>query len=550
MKNRLFVALLVAIAIAAASAGVLLRRGSAPSRGGRDPLAHFPASCEAVAVAPDAGRAGERLSGLSHLKLAQLGAAFAGAGSADLLLAELARQAGVDFRSREALRASGVDPAGPLAVLLPLGGPPIVAVAPSSRDQVHALLQKHAADRAGARQRREVASGPHTIVAFFTEGSQTAALAYADVEGLVFASAGRGCVQALQKSLAAPPGSSLAQDAHFAKMRPDLERADAYAFVCPTSPRAQRVDLPYGAGLGLALEPAEARLWAEVDLADGHAKALAALSGPAGADLVGRLDPAAFFVARFGGDPRALQPFAEVLVPAPLQAAARQANLDVAGELLGNMKPGAAASLSLSPSASLASVPEVDPRLANPFLLVHFAALGQVADAARAREALDKVAAMASRFGAQMEPREIDGTRVLVASYPLGEGASASVHGRYAVVTGGPGQMEAQLQRLAGGPALQVGLQIKDPGARKALAEDGFALYLDVARLSASLRALPDSAYGVGGFAIKAALSRALEALDEVPGARLSGKVAGSRLHVELAVSLSARAGGPGAAGR
>lgn len=550
MKNRPFVALLLAIALAAALVGIALRRGAFPSPGARDPLAHFPASCDAVVVAPEVGRAGERLAQLSRLKLPQLGAALSGFGSADQLLAELARQSGVDFRSPEALRESGIDPKGPLAVYQPLSGPPVVALAPASRERLHALLEKLARDRAGAARRVEVASEPRAVVAFFAESSQVAALAYAEIDGLAFASAGRGCVEALQRLLAAGQDGALSREPHFARLRPDLERGEAYAFVCPASPRAQRVDLPYGAGLGLALEPTQVRLWAEVELAEGQAKALTSLSGPAGADLVARLDPGAFLVARIGGDPRALQPFAEFLVPQALQAAARQAQVDLNSELLDNLKPGAAASLSLSPTATLAAVPEVDPRLANPFRLVRLAAVGQVSDEARAWATLDKVAAAAPRFGARMEPREIEGARVLVASYHLGEGASLSVHKGHALVTGGPGQMEALLQRLAGGP----GLQVQDAGARKALAEDGFALYLDVGRLVASLRALPDSAYGVGGFAIKAALSRGLEALDEISGARLSGKVTGSRFHAELALGLSAGAGQPasshGAAGR
>jgi hypothetical protein len=546
VKNRLFIALLLAIAVGAALIGIRLRRGTLPAPGPRDPLLHLPASCDAVALAPEVGRAGERLATLPRLKLAQLGATFAGLGSADQLLAELARQAGVDFRSSESLRQAGIDPKGPLAVYLPLGGPPIAALAPADRQKLQALVGKLAGDRAGATRRAEVPAGAGAIVAFATEGSASAAIAYAEVQQLLFVSAGQGCVEALRKVLATTPESSLARELHLARLRPDLERGDAYAFACPASPRAQRIDLPYGAGLGLAIGAAQIRLWAEVELAEGHAKALAALSGPAGADLVGRLDPAAFLVARIGGDPRALQPFAEVLVPPALQAIARQADLDIASELLGNLKPGAAASLSVSPRASLASAPEIDPRRANPFGLVHLTAIGQVADEARAWVAVEKIAAAAPSFGAQLDPKDIGGARAVVASYHLGEGASLSVHEGLALVTGGPGQMEALLGRLSGAP----GLELKDSGARKAFAEDGFALYLDIGRLVASLRALPDSAYGIGGFAIKAALSRTLESLDELSGLRLSGRVSGSRLHAELALGIPGGLGEKGATSR
>jgi hypothetical protein len=517
------------------AAVVMLRRIGGPAAGVRDPLALFPSRCEAVVVVPELGRTGARIGALARTRLADLAASLAGFQSTEQLLAELGRQAGFDFRSPESMRAAGLDPAGPLAVYLPLEGAPVAALPPGDRSRLEALVARLAADRSGATHRGQAAGGAQPIVTFSAEGSPEPALAYVIAQGFLLVSAGPRCVAALEAILALKPEGSLAREPRLAAARGELERGEAYAFLCPGSARSQRLELAYGLGAGLSLAADEVRLSSDIPLSDDQAKALASFAEPAGADLVSKLEPGAFFVARLGGDPRILQPFAAFLVPPAFQAAMRRADLDVSGEILGNLKPGVAASLSLSPSASLEASPELDPRLTNPFQLVHLTALGRSVDEGRARATLEKIAAVAPRFGAQMESRELQGTRVLASRYHLGEGASLALRDGLVLVTGGPGQMDALLQRLSG----EGGLVLANPGATQALARDGFALFLDIGRLVASLRALPDSAYGVGGFAIKAAASRYLDAVGELAGLRLSGRVERGRLHAELALSLN-----------
>ncbi len=528
---------MLATAALVVAAVVILRHVGGPAAGARDPLVLFPSRCEAVVVVPELGRAGTHVGALARTRLANLAASLLGFDGTEQLLAELGRQAGFDFRSAESMRAAGLDPAGPLALYLPVTGAPVAALLPGDRPRLEALVARTAADRTGATRRGQVASGARPIVTFSVEGSPEPTLAYTVAQDFLLVSTGPGCVAALEAVLALRPEDSLARAPRLAAMRGELAHGDAYAFLCPGSSDTQRLELAYGMGAGLSLAADEVRLSSEIPLSDDQAKALASFAEPAGADLVDKLAPDPFLVARVGGDPRILQPFAAFLVPGALQDAARSAGLDLNSEILGNLKPGAAASLRLSPSASLASVPELDPRRLNPFRFVDLTVLGRSVDEAKARQTLEKVAAMAPRFGAQMESREIQGTRVLSTHYQLGEGASLALRDGLVLVTGGPGQMDALLQRLSG----KERFTLANRGASKALAQDGFALFLDIGQLVRSLRALPDSAYGAGGFAIKAALFRYLDAVGELSGLRLSGRVEAGRVHAELALSLNPR---------
>ena len=65
-------------------------------------------------------------------------------------------------------------------------------------------------------------------------------------------------------------------------------------------------------------------------------------------------------------------------------------------------------------------------------------------------------------------------------------------------------------------PARESAGPIADPELRKALSARPLAAVLDLPALANSIRRMPSSAWGVGGFAIKAGTVRWLDALDDL----------------------------------
>jgi hypothetical protein len=69
------------------------------------------------------------------------------------------------------------------------------------------------------------------------------------------------------------------------------------------------------------------------------------------------------------------------------------------------------------------------------------------------------------------------------------------------------------------------------------LGDDALAVSIDLSKLSASVRALPESAWGLGGFAIKATTVRWLDATDDLKG--ISVWVGAKDRRVEARVKLT-----------
>lgn len=543
-KSRPLIFAAAAAVLAAVLLLVFLGRG--PGRSGpADPLERFPANCGGVVVVPELGRLGERLALLPKLKLAQLAATLGGYPDAERFIGELTRAAGVDLRSRDSLLGAGIDPAGSLIVFAPDTGGPVAAVPVADRGKLEAFLEKHAKTRLAAQKRASQKAGGHSLTTWSAEGAAAPALAFAFVDSSLFVGANAAGLATLESVLQQAAEGSLAKDERFAAARARLGSNEAFAFACPGSKNAQLLDLPYGAGASLSLSAKEARLSVDVPLNDALAKRLASLGTPAGAEMLAHVDPAAFLVARVGLDPSALAPLAGMLIPKAYQRALRQAQVEPA-DVLASLKPGLLVTMSLAPTANLGTTPAFDLTRTNPFHYLHLQAVGRAQDPGKARGLLEKTLAVAPRFGATVAEGETAGAKTWTFNYHLGEGASIAMKDDLALVTGGPGQLEKLLTRL--GEKAPTALEIA-PDAKSSLEKDGLAVFLDVARLSASVRKLPDSAYGIGGFAIKAAVGRWLDAIEEIRSLRLSARVADRTLRAELVLNLEP-AGEPQAASR
>jgi hypothetical protein len=537
IKRSVAAALAGLLALVVALVVVRGRQSKGGPAAGFDPTECLSARARATLAIPDLGRVGERLAFLPGLRLAQLGATLSGLASAEGLADAFARELGFDPRQRESLSAAGIDPSRPLYAQDPLDGRPIALVPFLDGPKLEALAARHAENRLGAPRRTERRQGTVRVVVFAPEGQDAPALALALKDGYAVLSAGDGCERAVVAALERKREDSIAADPRFAAMVRDFAGSDAFAIFGNEAPGLSRAGFSYGAGAGLYVSAAEIRVLVHLPLADGQAKELALLSEPGGKDLVPSLDPDAFAVLRVGGDPSGIGPIVDLLLPSILAQALRQGGLELSRDVFGALEPGVAASVALAKSAQMTTLPSLDPRVTNPFSFLYLAAIGKVKGPERAKETMEKIAALAPRFGSKVNVREQNGVKLYDTHYHLGEGAGFALAGNRVVVAGGASRMDGLLSRL---DKPEPPLRVRDAGARKAIDEWGFAVAVDLSRLVTSIRELPDSAYGVGGFAIKAAIGRWLDALDEITSIRLAGRTVAKSLQLEAAVSLRA----------
>lgn len=534
-RNAILLAIGAAALVAVLVAVALRKPKQSGGAGPIDPAELLPDRCQAVFVVPDPGRLGEHLGILPRLKLADLLASAQNYPSAEALLSDLAKQAGYDPRSRESMRQGGIDPSRPVVGYLSEQAVPLALVPVTDEKLFEERFAKSAAVRLGDQKPAKRSVGNRSMTVLTGPGPNPQIVAWAFVGGYALLTQSQPGVALLEAALAQTSQGSLAKDARFVSTRQRLADRDLFAFSCLDAvPLQKQVFMPYGTTFAFSLTEKELKLSFELPLNDEWNERLQSLDTPSGADLVASMGPDAFLLGRMGGDPALLEPLVSRLLPAHLQRALKEGGIDVTADILKNLKPGIAASLSLAPTAKLSGVPELDVRRTNPFDYVQMAIVGRTADSSKAAKTLGSIVDVAPRFGAKLEPADVGNAKVFVTRYHLGEGASIGLDGEKVLVTGGSGQMQAQLDRLRS-PAPQ---DPADPQAAKALKEDAFALWLDLARLTTGVRALPDSAYGIGGWAIKAAVSRWLEAIDEITGLRANGRLANKTLYADLALAL------------
>src|SRR5262249_4131085 len=225
---------------------------------------------------------------------------------------------------------------------------------------------------------------------------------------------------------------------------------------------------------------------------------------------VGWLPDDAVLMARFAGQPQHLTALLGPTWSGALQDALSAAGIDFHTEGLGNLRPGAYGSLSLSPTAVLSSMPVLDLRRTNPFRYFHLVAIGAVKDSARANEVLKRIPGVAPKFGVQLSQKQLAARKVFITSYAQGEGVDFALIDDKVVVASPLKRLEDALQQLSPEVTRQASTSRSDLAPY--LHRGAVDVVLDVNRLSASVRSLPSTAWGVGGFAIKAAMLRWLTA--------------------------------------
>jgi hypothetical protein len=487
----------------------------------------LPRGAVGVVVVPQLAAAGQKLRILEGLKVlgfaAQLRGFDDGRAFANALVAEL----GIDVRSAEALEKGGVDGARGAAFAVLVTGHGYLALPVKDAGKLHALLETLARQRLGATVFEERKTGEYAVKTFSVAPGAPPKLGYVVSRRFALVSDGPG-VDKLAALAAMTESDSLASEPAY---RAELERLprerDVVVYLPSGTPLLINVPLT-AVTASVALTPAGLAVTANGRW-KGDPAQLAALQPRQGKALLGYLPADAFLVTRYAGEPSQLAAWSKDLLGPALTRAFAEGGFDLKAEALDQLAPGVVAALSLSDAPPMGQgLPQLDLRQTNPFSYVHLsgAAVSKTPDAVM--PALERVAALAPRFGAQMVVKQrADGQKAVLTSYAQGEGVHLAPKGDL-VFFASPVQRLDALVRSDGKGEPQV----------EGLGAEALAVAVDLQKLAASVRALPESAWGLGGFAIKATTVRWLDATDDLKRVTLTVGAKEQAVQARLVLSL------------
>jgi hypothetical protein len=178
----------------------------------------------------------------------------------------------------------------------------------------------------------------------------------------------------------------------------------------------------------------------------------------------------------------------------------------------------------------------LDVRRTNPFRYVNLVALAQSKDGAKAAATLEKIPPVASHFGAKLAPTDKGGQKVYETTYSQGEGAHLATVGDKILLASPMARMEQALVTAAA-PEGEAPLPKELLGP---LSGNAFAVVVDLHKLAAAVRELPASAWGVGGFAIKASTLRWLEGVADLRALTATVRARNGALEGEVSLRFAA----------
>jgi hypothetical protein len=207
--------------------------------------------------------------------------------------------------------------------------------------------------------------------------------------------------------------------------------------------------------------------------------------------------------------------------------------VDLEVDVLAHVRPGVVAALSLAERPPLGrGLPSLQLGRTNPFTYVGLSGVAPLDGADAGVAALQQVVALAPRLGAEMKRQDRGEATAFLTSYSQGEGVHFAVRGARAYFASPVERLDRLLAGAEGGR-----------GAGRA--GEGAALWaeLDLARLAQSVRDLPESAWGLGGFAMKGTALRWLEAIDDLRALTLELSAGERVLSGRLSLVLAPPAG-------
>lgn|GEM_PF-835041 len=530
----LLILVLLATSLAACS-----RCGSRPEAGSeRTALARVPTDAAGALWIPDLGLFGERVAELQRLELLDFAAPMLRQPSGTALVDALVRQLGVDPRTREGLKAAGLEPGRDAAFASPVSGE-LLSVLPVSdakvlEDNVRRLAQRLLAARAVT----EVRVGEHRLLHFSRREGSPPVLGFAVVgnfallltEGLL------GDAERVARLLSGSD-EGMAANAVFSASRQRLGgKPLAWGYLA-----GGRGLLPQGTveGVGAAFDLSLSGLSMRLDAPwpDDRTLLPALTVKQRSGKALGWLASDSFAVMRHAGDPAALGGLWTWLVGARATRAATEAGIDVEKDILGNLEPGIVAGLSLSPGARITSMTARQARRSNPFDWTELSLVATARDPKKAEATLQKVPQLAPRLGAKLTPDTREGVPVWLASWSAGEGTHLALVENHVAMASPEAELMELIRRLKEAPGTAPIAEDLAP----LLTGHGLALVVDLHRLADAIRALPADAWGMGGFALKPTTVRWLDALKELRAVSLTADAKGQALQAELRLHLEVK---------
>lgn len=492
----------------------------------------LPRGAVGVVVAPSVAGLGARLAALEHFKVVGFLAPTQGFPDAKAFADALVGQLGVDLRKAEALEQAGLDANRGLGVVALVTAQVYLVLPVKDAAKFEATFASLAQKRLGADVVAESVVDGVRLKTYSAKGATSPRAAFTLVDGFAFV-ATEDAVRSLPAAAKLGASESLAEDRALDAQRKTLgSTPDLWATLPKGSPVLARAPVT-SLLVHLALEPLA---FSVLSIGEPKPEALSQFAAlvpkaPLTAAGLDRLPTDAFLHARFAGDPATVAGLVQPLLGTALGRVFADAGFDWA-HALSLVKPGVVMALSLADRPPLGQgVPTLDLRRTNPFDYVHLTGLATVTSSTDTVAVMNQVAALAPRFGADMKASTRDDVQVWLTSYAQGEGVHFALKGD-AMAFGAPVPRVRALVEAA--PHSVVG--------NDGLGDSTLAVSVDFGKLRAAVRALPESAWGIGGFALKGTTLRWLDATDDLVSVRGSASFVGGQVLSSVVVSFSPEA--------
>lgn len=449
--------------------------------------------------------------------------------------AVLAGRLGFDPFDARAIAAAGLDPQRGLTLSGRVGSrgagsPDVVLTLPVGDEaKLEATISTAAKERLGATE-RSVESGAPQVVVWRTAAGGPIAFAYAVVERTALFSAGADAVATVRAAAAVPAGATLATVPVYQQSVKALGEGVAARFFVPAGSPALQDMAQFRDGVAFGLRAGKDRLGLTVAMPLGAREPAlkTALAAGTSSALLAQLDPSAVFV--FRGDGAAEQGAEPNVLMAALAAQGIPPPVaQVVGELLAGFGGSSAIGVSLVPQQGKPAVLQ-----AEPLRFFKAEALLAVKDPAKVTAAIqgavDGIAAQAigkAKLSLGKNPWRLPAAG--------GEVAAAVKDGKLAIVVGPARSLEALLARS--GSAFKA----PTPAADGALKGASGGMVLDVPRLVAGVKALPEASWGPGqqGVMLKSMVDQWATSAERITAVSLSTELVAGFARGELLVEVA-----------
>jgi hypothetical protein len=471
----------------------------------------MPKDAVGAVIVQNVGDFGQKLLRLQDLKVVAFLAQLQGYDSGQGFTNDLVTQLGVDIRSTVAIEKAGLD-ANRQAASIALSNGQVLLVLPiKDEKQFHTVLESLSYKRFGAGATGEKTENGIVLHTLSPQANTPPKLAYVIKNKFAILGIEEGIAK-LVPMAALKENQTLQSDAQFTTQLASLSGAkDVLVWLPNGSPLLSKAKMKSAVA---SVSLTEAGVDVKLNAVSADEQLSAILVPGKGTDVSGNLPSDAFVVMRFLGDLTKAGPQVNQILGPYLSRALAEGKFDLKTEVLDRIEPGAMAALSLADKPPLGrGMPELNLKQTNPFTFVHLSGVAKNSVPAESMVTLEKVVAIAPKFGAQMKKETRQNHDVILTNYAQGEGVHFGIKDTL-VVFGSP------LQRL---DAL---LTSDGKTPQTALQNQAFAAHIDLTKLSQSVRNLPESAWGLGGFAVKATTVRWLDATDDLKSVSLgiSGK--------------------------